>query len=133
EVVLTGAPPGAEGEPGPAGAVTWLERSDDRLRLDVIADRPAHLVVADFYFPGWGATVDGADTPVLVADHAFRALAAPARRHALELRYRPETVRLRAPPTALAGPSARPRPGLCRRGAGPPPRPPRARGRAPAP
>ncbi|HEY3078300.1 MAG TPA: oligosaccharide flippase family protein [Chloroflexota bacterium] len=103
EVVLTGAPPSPESEGAVAGSVTWLERRSDRLRLDVEADRPAYLVVADFHFPGWLASVDGADVPILLANHAFRAVAVPAGRHAVELRYRPDSVRLGGALSGLAG------------------------------
>ncbi|HEV8638861.1 MAG TPA: oligosaccharide flippase family protein [Chloroflexota bacterium] len=103
EVVLTGAPARPLGGGFAAGTVAWLERAPSRLRLEVETDGPAYLVVADFHFPGWLATVDGAATPVLLANHAFRAVALPAGRHAVELRYAPDTVKLGAALSGLAG------------------------------
>jgi uncharacterized membrane protein YfhO len=49
-------------------------------------------VVADTYDPGWKATVDGRDAPLLRANLAFRAVPVDAGRHTVEMRYRPAAV-----------------------------------------
>jgi O-antigen/teichoic acid export membrane protein len=98
-VVLTGADPSLPA--GGAGTVAWLARAADRLLVEVEADAPAYLFVGDFHFPGWRAFVDGAAAPVLVANHAFRAVHVPAGRHVVEMRYRPDSVRLGAILSAL--------------------------------
>jgi len=64
--------------------------------LQVSGGEPALVVVADAYFPGWAATVDGRPAPVLRADGAFVGVAVPAGDHHVELAYRP-------PPAATAG------------------------------
>lgn len=54
-------------------------------------DRPALLVLADSYAPGWTAEIDGAAATVLAADHAFRAVALGPGDHRVVFRYRPRS------------------------------------------
>lgn len=75
------------------GDVTWKERSTDRCSLSVNANAPAVLVLADADYPDWEATVDGAVTPILRANLAFRAVEVPAGTHRVDFRYRPEAKR----------------------------------------
>jgi len=58
-------------------------------RFDVQSDGPGYLVTRDSYARGWTAAVDGTPTPVLRANGKHRAVAVPAGRHVVELRYRP--------------------------------------------
>lgn len=51
------------------------------------------VVVADAFFPGWEATVDGAASRVLRANHGLRAVAVPEGRSRVVMRYRPMTFR----------------------------------------
>lgn len=64
---------------------------DDAERVVVAAstDAPAWLVLTDTWFPGWTARLDGAETPIARADHAFRAVALPAGSHRVEFTFRP--------------------------------------------
>jgi len=59
----------------------------NRIRFQVTASAPAMVVVAQSHYPNWKATVDGQRVPLLAANHAFQALAVPAGRHEVELRY----------------------------------------------
>ncbi len=61
----------------------------DRVRVNAAADAPAWLVLTDTWFPGWRATVDGAETPILRAHYAFRAVALPPGRHDVDFVFRP--------------------------------------------
>ncbi|HEX5012269.1 MAG TPA: hypothetical protein VFY71_17915, partial [Planctomycetota bacterium] len=76
----------AEGDPG---SVRLVVDEPERMVLDVVALRPAVLVVADSYLPGWDALVDGAPAVIRPADVAFRAVALTAGGHRVELLYRP--------------------------------------------
>jgi len=51
---------------------------------------PAFLVVADAFFPGWSAQVDGRPAPLYRVDHLLRGLPVPAGRHRVTLEYEPE-------------------------------------------
>ncbi|HET7343700.1 MAG TPA: YfhO family protein, partial [Methylomirabilota bacterium] len=66
------------------------------------SDAPAVLVLTDTWFPGWRARVDGRPATLWRADHAFRAVAVPAGRHEVELRYQPRSVLIGALVSALA-------------------------------
>lgn len=87
EVVLAEAAPlELDGSPV-GGEVTWIERGPDRLRLEVSADRPALLVVADNWYPAWKARVNGETVPVMRAYHTLRAVPVPAGRAQVEMYY----------------------------------------------
>ena len=61
--------------PDPGGeSVDWLSRGAGRFSLRVVARAPAYLVVAQSWFPGWKALVDGAEAGVLKADGAIQAV-----------------------------------------------------------
>lgn len=90
-----------EGATAPA-VVPPPRGSTERLRVE--HDEPEHLAFAvelasdglvaltDTWAPGWLAEVDGAPAEVLRADYAFRAVAVPAGKHRLVLRYRPRSI-----------------------------------------
>ena len=58
-------------------------------RLDVRADGPGVLVVAEGHDPGWSAAVDGAPARVLRVNYAELGVALPAGTHRVTLRYWP--------------------------------------------
>jgi hypothetical protein len=90
--------PAPEGVPvdarecGPAGAARVVVHHVDRVRVEAEASRPAVLVLADAWDPGWQATVDGRPSPLLRVNLAFRGAAVPAGRHVIEMTYRPRAV-----------------------------------------
>jgi hypothetical protein len=57
--------------------------------LDVRADGPGVLVLAEGYDPGWSAAIDGAPATVFRVNHAQLAVALPDGTHRVTLRYRP--------------------------------------------
>jgi uncharacterized membrane protein YfhO len=44
-------------------------------------------VLADVYYPGWLATVDGQPTPLYQTDYILRGLPVKAGKHRVEMRY----------------------------------------------
>jgi hypothetical protein len=61
--------------------------SAERLNVEVDADAPAMVVVAQAFYPCWHAYVDGKPTRLWQANYAFQALAVPAGRHEIRLAY----------------------------------------------
>lgn len=59
------------------------------LALVVDAPRPGLVYVADNFFDGWTAAINGAPTRILPANYAFRAVVVPAGRSRVEFRYWP--------------------------------------------
>ena len=50
----------------------------NQVEVDVRAEAPALLVLAQTDYPIWRATVDGLPTPILRANHCFQAIVVPA-------------------------------------------------------
>ena len=59
------------------------------LDLRVAATTTGWLVIADVWYPGWKASVDGQATPLWRANYLFRALLVPAGEHLVSIVYRP--------------------------------------------
>jgi hypothetical protein len=77
-----------------AGAVARGPATAGEERYDVQADGPGYLVTRDSFAAGWKATVDGRAAPVLRANGKHRAVAVPAGRHRVEMRYHPPGLRV---------------------------------------
>jgi hypothetical protein len=75
-----------------SGAAQELQRRADRLEVATTSSAPGLLVVLDSDHAGWRASVDGQAAPILRADVLFKAVAVPAGRHVVELRYLPASV-----------------------------------------
>lgn len=100
EVLLLGDPPSdsavhedARPEPAP-GDVEWLRRTANRVELSVRAPAGGWLVVAQTYFPGWRATVDGHPAVIERAQLAFQAVAVQPGTHVVELEFAPVHIGL---------------------------------------
>jgi hypothetical protein len=101
DVVLatSAAPADAAGAPGTSRVV---ERRADRLVIEATLPSPGYVVDVETWDPGWRASVDGREVPLLRANVAFRAVSVPAGSHRVELVYRPLSVRLGLLVSALA-------------------------------
>jgi hypothetical protein len=75
---------------GKAGIVSY--RLND-VTIESDSPGPALLRLADQWFPGWVATVDGKPVEILRADYLLRAVPVPAGRHRVEFHYRPRAIR----------------------------------------
>ena len=58
-----------------------------KISMTVDAPEDAVLVLADTYYPGWTARVDGKDVPIFHADYLFRGVQIPAGKHIVEFNY----------------------------------------------
>lgn len=71
-----------------ANAVRLAHYAPDRLEFDVDLAKPAVLVVTNNFHRHWRASVDGRETQVLRADHAFQAVLLPeAGKHRAALEF----------------------------------------------
>jgi uncharacterized membrane protein YfhO len=80
------------GAAAPGDSVRFVEDGDAEVTLDVESAGGGRLVLLDAYFPGWTATVNGADVGIAPANGAFRSVAVPAGRSRVEFAYRPLSV-----------------------------------------
>ena len=72
----------------PSTSVTGRRRGPGRWTVETSGQRPAVVVVADSWFPGWQARVDGRQVPVMKVDGAFLGVAVDPGRHTIEIEYR---------------------------------------------
>jgi hypothetical protein len=73
----------------------WVRVAVDDLHevaLDARLDTPGFVVLADSFYPGWHAEVDGVETPIFATNHLFRGVAVPAGEHRIVFRYQPASV-----------------------------------------
>ena len=94
-VALLEEEPGAALAPaaGPESARV-VESRNGRVRIEVEATGDALLILADQFYPGWRATLDGEPAPLLAANYILRAVPVPAGRHTVTMTYRPVTFLL---------------------------------------
>lgn len=69
-----------------------LQDTPNRVTIRVVLDAPGYLVLADTWYPGWRAMVDGEPAELLRANYAFRAVRLEAGEHTVEMVYRPTSV-----------------------------------------
>jgi hypothetical protein len=103
EVIVEPSASGAH-LPAPAGSVEaelaarerieWVTDDPDAIELRAHLERPGLLVVADTYYPGWRARVDGKPADIFPVDLMFRGVAVDAGDHRVELEYAPRTAKV---------------------------------------
>lgn len=83
-------PPAADDDP--PGTLRIEHREAASMAIAVDAARDALLVVSRLDFPGWRATVDAKETPIVRVHGAMMGIVVPAGRHRVELAYRPRSL-----------------------------------------
>jgi hypothetical protein len=94
ETLLVGGPAMSGKAADSVCVVTHRAADSLDLKCSVAAD--GVVVVADAWDPGWRASVDGTDAPVLRADVLFRGIPIAKGVHGVHLRYRPTPLILGA-------------------------------------
>ncbi len=87
-----------------AGSVSLAEETPLALAFTTDSPAQAALVVADTWYPGWIATIDGltngdmnaSAAPIYRANMAFRAVIVPAGKHTVTMHYEPLSLRVGA-------------------------------------
>ena len=74
------------------GSADLVSSDLNNLSFRVQTDRPAVFYLSDGNFPGWHASVNGKETPVLHANYNFRGVLVPAGRSDIEFWYLPKSV-----------------------------------------
>jgi hypothetical protein len=78
------------GAPAIAAGRAVITREDSReLVVDAEAPEDGFLLLADTFYPGWTAAVDGAGTPIYRANHSVRGIQLPKGRHEVRFVYDP--------------------------------------------
>jgi uncharacterized membrane protein YfhO len=66
----------------------------ERVVVRAVTDVRALLVLADTWFPGWRAKIDGRPAPVIRTDQLLRGVVLPAGTHTVEFTYVPWSWRI---------------------------------------
>jgi uncharacterized membrane protein YfhO len=74
----------------------------DGVTVEVEAERPGYLVLADAVQIGWQARLDGEPVDLRHADHALGAVHVPAGRHEVAFEFRPQRMGLGTAVSALS-------------------------------
>ncbi|HPC82317.1 MAG TPA: hypothetical protein P5234_02320 [Thermoanaerobaculaceae bacterium] len=93
-----GLPAGAQ----PGGRADVVRHAANEVRVRVATSQPQLLVLADTFYPGWEARVDGRRTRVLQANLCQRAVVVPCGTHEVTFRYRPRSALLGAALSTLS-------------------------------
>ncbi|HEY4688280.1 MAG TPA: YfhO family protein [Anaerolineae bacterium] len=104
EVVISPSGPGVVSIPNASRltlhdlrfTISSLHDTPNTVTIRAASQADGYLILADTWYPGWRARVDGQPVAVLRANVAFRAVAFPAGEHTIEFRYEPDSVRLGA-------------------------------------
>jgi hypothetical protein len=78
-------------DPSPVEAAI-IERKPARMLVEAVAKRPSILVVSENDYPGWKATVDGAESELLRVNYNLRGVKISEGKHRVELIYRPDSL-----------------------------------------
>ncbi len=84
--------PGGAESPGEASYLGG--RLTNSAEVDVTATRPALVVLADAYYPGWRAYIDSVPAEIVPVYTVFRGVRVDAGKHRVEFRYEPASFRL---------------------------------------
>jgi len=102
EVVLPTSAPISPPARSFSGRARLVASRMDFVSVEAELSSDGYLVLVEAFDPGWRASVDGTAAAVLPANGLFRAVAVPAGKHTVSLRYRPPAVLVGVALSALA-------------------------------
>jgi len=79
---------------GMTGSVVIDSYKANSVTMSVTSPSNALLVLSDTYYPGWRASVDGAETPIYRTNYTFRGIVVPKGTHAVRFFYDPDSFRM---------------------------------------
>jgi uncharacterized membrane protein YfhO len=78
----------------PGSSIASLTDSGNAVTIRAASPVTGWLILADAYYPGWHAAIDGDPIEIQPANAAFRAVKLPAGSHQVEFRYEPQLVKI---------------------------------------
>jgi len=75
----------------PSGEVILFRLEEDRIHYQTSSENDSVFVLSDTYYPGWKAFIDGEETDILRANHAFRGVYVPKGIHDVTFFYYPNS------------------------------------------
>ena len=101
-ILADGAPMQAGGAQTADEAVRIVDYKPERVVLSVQASAPGYVLLADAWYPGWVAHLDGAEAPIRRADLIYRAVQVDSGAHEIVFEYRPTSLLVGAGISLLA-------------------------------
>ena len=75
------------------GSVNVTEYTPGHIVLSVDALRSGLAVVAESYYPGWQATIDGHPAQILLTNYISQGIVVPEGKHTIEMKFEPDSFR----------------------------------------
>jgi hypothetical protein len=89
QAVIEGKGPDLKCDSASSATVTVVQDNSLQTTIKVSADRPGWLIMADTWYPGWEAQVDGNPSQILPADYLLRGIFLDQGQHKVIFSYRP--------------------------------------------
>lgn len=98
EAIVLETEPGIDltGEIQDSGSATIISFEPESLEINVITPENAILSLSQVHYPGWRATINDQEVPILRAYSALSAIAVPAGEHTITLWYEPRLFQIGA-------------------------------------
>ena len=74
--------------------IEWLEYKPGELKLLAESDQPGFIFLADNFYPGWKAYIDGQETKIYRANYTFRAVFVPQGEHEIMFLFEPQSFKI---------------------------------------
>jgi hypothetical protein len=88
------APPAPEQETAANADRLEFDSTNSRVTVHAQLEQPGLLVLADTFYPGWHALIDGRPVPIRAVDSLFRGVEVGQGSHTVEFNYRPGSFRI---------------------------------------
>lgn len=72
--------------------VSLTKLESDVAEYEVNSAKGGLVVFSEIYYPGWVATIDGKEAPILRANYVLRAMEMPAGKHTVHMEFRPQSI-----------------------------------------
>lgn len=79
-------------QPDTTASVRQTALTSNSVSYETHAAHPTLVVFSEIYYPGWRATIDGKEAPILRTDYVLRAMQVPAGVHKIEMTFQPTSV-----------------------------------------
>jgi hypothetical protein len=83
-----------DGAAGTSGSVQITRYEAEDIAISVDTPDPAFLVLADAYYPGWQALLDGRLVPIYETNDVLRGVYVPEGSHEIMFQFRPRTLQI---------------------------------------
>jgi hypothetical protein len=70
-----------------------IRYANNDVEIETYSEYEGFLVLSDTYYPGWHATIDGIERPVLRANYDFRAILLPSGAHRVVFNFEPPSFK----------------------------------------